>query len=289
MEEFFGSPTIQDVAQVHIAEVRKLEEQEAIRILKRYREIRQELRDRLDTLPPGTFKAQQMRSVLVQIELAINEIVKSLKEGIGGGAQTMAEEGINHLIEEIQKWNKKFTGAIIPINLDAVRVATDTRNFLFNRYDSSLEAYGSQLTAVFASEITNAVIEQLPTADLVQRLAQKTMEEEWKLLRLVRTELHNIYNIGKLDGMRELKEEDIPDLKKALMHPMDHRTGEDSKKLAVLNPIIPIDEPFEYEWQGEIRRFMAPPDRPNDRAILVPFREGWREPGGFVPLNRKKS
>ena len=67
----------------------------------------------------------------------------------------------------------------------------------------------------------------------------------------------------------------IPDLKKTLYHPMDKRTGEDSKWLNKNNLIIPVDEPFKYTWNGQVREYMAPPDRPNDRSILIPYRESW--------------
>jgi hypothetical protein len=101
--------------------------------------------------------------------------------------------------------------------------------------------------------------------------------EEWKLFRIARTELHGVYNLGKMNGMKETRTAYLPDLMKALIHPMDSRTGADSKYLAEIDPIVPIDQPFRYRWQGQVRVFMAPPDRPNDRAILVPYRQAWEE------------
>ena len=105
--------------------------------------------------------------------------------------------------------------------------------------------------------------------------------------------MHGIYNYAKLEGMQRAKEDFVPDLKKTLMHPIDSRTGEDSKQLARVNPTIAIDKPFVFTFRrklksGEIkterREFMFPPDRPNDRAILVPFRNEWgKKKAGFSP------
>lgn len=67
----------------------------------------------------------------------------------------------------------------------------------------------------------------------------------------------------------------IPKLKKGLFHPMDDRTSDDSKYLKNLNPIIDIDKPFRYTWNGKERVFLSPPSRPNDRAILVPIDMDW--------------
>jgi hypothetical protein len=285
--EFWLEPEVADLAELHITQIRKLEDAEALRVMKRYREIRHELRDRLDSLPRGSFSAQQVRAVMLQIELALAEMNKRLLDGMGDAVQASAEIGIEHLIKELNKWQKKFSGQIVPINLNAVVVASDTRNFLYERYQSSLDGYRAAVQSVFSQEVTRAAIEQIPTFDLVQRLGQATMMEEWKLNRLVRTELHNVYNIGKIKAMQELREsEEMPDLMKTLMHPMDQRTGEDSKYAASLQLVVPIDEPFVYKWRGETRSFMAPPDRPNDRAILVPYRKGWREGGAYIPTGR---
>ena len=83
----------------------------------------------------------------------------------------------------------------------------------------------------------------------------------------------------QLRGMQQLWGEGqgaIPDLKKTLFHRMDKRTGKDSKWLAQHNPIVPIDEPFVESSLGHEVSYMAPPNRPNDRAILIPYRDGWK-------------
>ncbi len=80
-----------------------------------------------------------------------------------------------------------------------------------------------------------------------------------------------------MKGMGEIQDETIPDLQKTLIHPMDLRTGADSQYAASLHLVADIDEPFRYRWKGVEREFMAPPDRPNDRAILVPYRAAWNE------------
>lgn len=70
---------------------------------------------------------------------------------------------------------------------------------------------------------------------------------------------------------------EIPDLKKTLFHPMDNRTGKDSKRLSQNNPIVPINEPFIEYSTGKKLEYMAPPNRPNDRAILIPYRDEWKK------------
>lgn len=277
-DDFFSDSSVTEVAENHISRILKLEEREAERVVKTYRRIRQDLRDRLESLPPGTFTAQQLGGILAQIDAAIAAMSSSIRFEMDSSAQLAAEAGIEDLIKELETFNSDFSGAVAPINLDAVVVATDTKNLLFNQYDSSMLSYDQGLRSKFAMGLTNAVIEKVPMSEVVSRISKTFLGEEWRIHRIVRTELHNIYSVGKLNGMDSLwadGEGDIPDLKKALYHPMDNRTAADSKYADAKNLIVPIDEPFVYKWKGETRRFMAPPDRPNDRSILIPYRESW--------------
>jgi hypothetical protein len=189
----------------------------------------------------------------------------------------MGEFSAKNLTKEIKRFEKEFTGAEVPLNLDAAVVASKTSNFLFERHESSLESYSKALRQDFAMELTEAVLIGKTNSEIVMELGQKFKGEEWKLQRIARTELHNVYNISKINNMVELKESgDIPDLMKTLFHPMDDRTAKDSKALNSKNPKIPIEEPFKFKWKDEERIFMAPPDRPNDRAILLPYRPDWK-------------
>lgn len=276
---FFTDTTVTDLVQSNIEIVDGLEEQQQKKILKIFRKTRQELQDRLLTIPQGTFTEQQMRVTLVQVEAAIQAITRDLKTGMVDSGEVMATAGITHLVKEIEKMSKHFEGSVTPINMRYILAATDPNTFLLNKYQASLDAYGADLRA----QITSNIVQSLAMRDtqdrtvsrLVSDIGKYFMGEEWKLNRIVRTEMANVYNFSKMQGMGSVKESTIPDLKKALMHPMDNRTGEDSKELAELNPVVDIDEPFRFKWKGQVRVFQFPPDRPNDRSILVPYREEW--------------
>ena len=67
-------------------------------------------------------------------------------------------------------------------------------------------------------------------------------------------------------------------LMKRMFHPMDSRTAEDSKQWAQADPAIPMNEPFRLKLRnGKIQEGQAPPLRPNDRAVLMPFHKSWKE------------
>ena len=259
----------------HLKHLNSLEEEKAKALLSSFKKARQELRDRLDTLPSGTFSAQQLRGVMLQIDLLIQHIEQKLTDDLGDSAEEVSKTAISDLEKELLKFQEEFEGAVVPINLDAVLIAMETKDRLINRYESSIKSYSAGLRQQIAIGLLDAVAQEKSSAQIVMDLGKFFTGEEWRLRRIARTELHHVYNMSKTRGMVEAKKTAIPDLKRALFHPMDSRTGKDSIEAASQHLIADLDKPFRYEWKGEERIFFAPPDRPNDRAIIVPYREQW--------------
>lgn len=280
-EFFFEDEEVQDLVMLQAERLFALQDKEAKRILTSYKRVRSELRDRLDTLADQdrdeTYSAQRIRSALVQIEMALDKISSDLGDELTNASGNVGELGVQDLIEQLESWNKHYTGAVVPINLDAVRIATNTNSFLFNKRKASLDAYTAFQRQGFAQTLSDAFISQKPYSEIVTDVGRYFLAEEWRLERIVRTELHNIYSQSKIVGMVELTETTMPDLKKTLFHPMDKRTGKDSIRLAQNNPIIGVDEYFVEYSTGKKKEYLAPPNRPNDRAIVIPFRESWKK------------
>lgn len=262
----------------HANELLGLEDDEAKRILGVYQRVAKTLRARLARVPENTFTEQQIRVALAQVETGIRVLQSDLEEILPGSIEQVAGKSAVHLAREAEAMEGMFGGTLQPINLDAVRVASNARNLLFNRYQSSLETYSQGLRSKIANGLTEMIAENVGWDSMVGRMMAFFGNEEWMLRRIVRTELHNVYGVSKLLGMRDLQQETFPDLRKTLYHPIDSRTGKDSLYAAQRNLVVRVDEPFRYEWppgSGKVREFMAPPDRPNDRSILIPFRPSW--------------
>lgn len=274
-DDFFGSSDVQDMAESHAEKLLSISEREANRIIKVYKRVRADLRDRLDTVQPGTFTSQRMQSTLMQVDAGLRALQRDVSEEMGTATENVAGGSVEDLVSEIKKYEKVFVGASIPINLNAGIIASDVRSLLLTRIESSFNNYNGFLRSRIAYGLSESVIAQDSFSEVVRKINLTLMGEEYKAERIVRTELHNVYSMGKIEGMRDLVAGDIPDLKKALYHPMDKRTGDDSKKAKRLNLVVDVDDYFEYEWNGETRRFFQPPDRPQDRSILIPYRDSW--------------
>src|SRR3990172_1074836 len=195
MPDFFDTVDTDGIVEGHIQEVLKLEETQARSLLTRYRSIRGDLRDRMDSIRADTFTAQQLRGVLVQVDSAIAAMNESLKTGMSASAIKASKRGIEHNIKEIKHFERMFTGAVTQINLDNVMIASDTNNLLMSKYDTSLVSYSSAIRSQVANSLTNAAIEEIPMSGIVSRMSQFWMGEEWKLTQIARTELHNVYNL----------------------------------------------------------------------------------------------
>jgi len=287
-EAFFEDDTVKSLVERTITTVDNLQEKEQRKLLSVFRQVRRDLQDRLLTIPEGTFTEQQLNITLVQVQASIETIKRDLKGQMRDSSEVLSTRGVSDLIREVERFSAKFEAAEQPININAILAASEAQNFLLNKHEASIDAYSEGLR----SQITSNLVQSLASRETTQRSVSRIVGdigrffigEEWKIRRIARTELRNIYNFSKLKGLEQTRDQFIPDLKKSLMHPIDSRTGQDSVQLAFLNPVVDIGEPFVFnftrrlqngESRSERREFMFPPDRPNDRGILVPYREEW--------------
>ena len=276
-----------EVIERHTRELANLDESEQREIIELYRRLRRSLVTRLRASlavekqsGEARFSSQKLRGTLAQLEAAISQFSVEFNKRVEGHWSKGAELSISHLEEQIAVFDETFAGAVTPINIPGILIANERKNYLVNNYQASINRWSQFTREKLADDLQAALVTQETTQETIGRMIGDWQAKEWQLRRIVRTELHNVYNTSKIPGLQSAQSQ-IPDLRKALLHPMDHRTAEDSTYLAELNPIIPIDEPFKYVWQPSptskkyYREFMAPPDRPNDRAVLVPYSARW--------------
>jgi hypothetical protein len=280
-----------EVVEDHAKAVLELEKSQATKVLNVYGDVAKRLRIRLRQTPRDSFTAQQIRVTLMQLEGAVTALEKDLVSTSTIGAELMAQRGIRDLVTEVDEFNDEFEGAVQPINLDLVEAALDVRNRLINKYPESIAAYSRQLRQSLSDNLMQMVVERVSPETMYQRLVEDDAigkffdGEAWKVRRIVRTELASIYGAAKQASLERIAENE-PAMRKTLYNPMDNRTGDDSKKLQEwLNAGLlkgpnrrlrpKVDQTFVYVWKGKRREFMAPPDRPNDRSILIPYHPSW--------------
>lgn len=249
----------------------------ARKLLKEYKRAKEELKAQLLMTPSGTFTEARMNATLVQLEASIAQLDRQVNPLLRSFFDVITESGIEDSARETNAMEKLFMGASRPIDVDAVMETTDPSNFLFNQFESSVSTYNEQLRNGFQQSLTQALLQQKSWSQAVWDMEQVFGQTEYILARIVRTELHGIYSGAKFNGMLNIRDNYLPDMMKTLYHPMDSRTGDDSKKAAGMNLIVPLDEPFRYSYKGKERVFHFPPDRPHDRSILIPYRRSYEK------------
>lgn len=138
---------------------------------------------------------------------------------------------------------------------------------IVNGLEAELEGLTSKkgqlesLQEVFASDLVKEELENLE-GNHDEAIEQATNQ----ITRVTRTESWRYVNEERLEEFRK------KGYKYKTTYPVkDSRTCADSWYYYDQRQIKPIDEPFNYTWNGEERVFMTPPDRPNDRNILIPY------------------
>lgn len=270
---FFSDVDNISVLERNASKLNGLQMEQARKLLREYRIAKESLRDQLlANNPDNKFTEAKLRSALAQVESAISVLKSKVGFQIRDGFDFLSETGVEDSVREMDAFDKYFGGGIGKLPVDAIIESTDPENILLNQYQSSVDAYDENLRSLFQQSLTQNLIQGKTWSQSVWDMESIFGMEEWKLSRIVRTELHGIYNQSKMNTFGTVKDRYIPDLMKTLYNPMDSRTAEDSMYVESLKLIVPIDEPFSYKWKGKSYVRMAPPFRPNDRAILIPYR-----------------
>jgi len=138
-----------------------------------------------------------------------------------------------------------------------------------------LERYGLRTVGHFEEILQRGLIARAPWQDVVDEIASASPflrgAPAFWAERIVRTETAGIYNRAGWEAIRSANEES-GDFLKILSATFDDRTAADS--YAVHGQIRRPDEPFE-SWYG---LYHHPPNRPNDREVVVPHRMAWPIP-----------
>ena len=119
-------------------------------------------------------------------------------------------------------------------------------------------------------QVNKSALEGWDSRMLAKELRELDLEETYKnrFKTISETESNRIMNNSSFNTANRLGAK-----KKYLFNLMDGKTGEDSKvaqrKYGDEDQAIQIDEPFKYKFNGKVREFMFPPDRPRDRSLIM--------------------
>lgn len=241
-----------------------------------------------------SFTAHHLRMLLVQVQDALGTLQQGMARQLiddGKKAGTLAGR---HLLASVSEMEKQFTGLAPVLQTQQAAVfrglLPKVDRSLLDRYKTSLQSYTQPVVRSIRDELATSVLLGETVDDAVDRIVAQGgifEQQRWRAERIVRTETAYSYGVTKQKGMAEMKQRDFPDMQKKLIATFDSRTGKDSEELH--GQVQDVDKPFIWkvrDARGNVKkivRYMHPPNRPNDREVVIPWRPGWREDRWTAP------
>ncbi len=247
-------------------------------------------------LDDKTFTIQRLRSTIAQLTAVTQGVTTGIRTVTLTTAHETSEAAVDNTLSYIATAEKQFRGSVQPIRFDEAaihdEVASGTQASVLRRLMSDeqdprrpgiLERYGTNVVRSFEEELQQRVIQGTPWEEVKSRLVASSpflqKKPAYWAERIVRIEVMAASNAANLGAIHKADDE-LGDMVKVLSCTNDNRTGADS--LDVHGQIRRLNEAFNT-WNGSV---MSPPDRPNDRAVVVPHRIVWPIPAGLKPYSR---
>jgi len=258
------------------------------------RDLNERLRTAESLRGPGkdSFTATQLRATLAQIRDVVGSVVRPAIRGTTLDVGKDAAEGMAEgTIDYLQMADRAFTGVARPLGIREGalydRAVAGSRSSILHRLEPDpragpgiLDRYGDAVVSRFEESLGQRLLAQQPWEQVRDNLIADSpflqqAPGHWAE-RIVRTEVMGAAGRASWESIRSA-DADLGDMAKILCATFDNRTGADS--YAVHGQIRRPEEAFQW-WEG---LYQHPPNRPNDREVVVPHRVSWPIPGELQP------
>ena len=258
-------------------------------------EAQTELEKRLAKSDPGKFTGAQQAAALAQIKALIPLVQKGLLSRVLKGGKNAASASAAAQLQYLQYLDERFKDVALPgagLRTAAVydRAVKGAESTILHRLLSDpkdprrkgvLERYGDEVVQHFERRLQMRALTGASWADTRKSLVDgseflKGAPMHWAE-RIVRTETMSAHNRAAYDAQAEIGDQIGGGMVRILCATFDSRTSADS--YAVHGQIRRMNEPFQ-DWTHS---YMTPPNRPNDREVVVPHLLGLPIPAELKP------
>lgn len=241
----------------------------------------------------NSFTAEQLRISLIQVADVIATMNKSMAEVILGTGRIATDQAVHGELAYMRAAERKYRGinARLPIREASMldRVRNGTESSILHRISTDpehpgrrgvLDRYGDATIVKFEETLQQRFLARQPWAEVRVALTAESPflqgAPAYWAERIVRTETMHAYNRAGWETTRAVNDT-LGDVVKILCATFDNRTAADS--YAVHGQIRRPAEAFE-SWFG---KYQHPPNRPNDREVVVSHRISWPIPNELKP------
>jgi hypothetical protein len=260
------------------------------------------------------FTAHQHRVLLGQVRHGQMVIAQRLGDASAAATVETQRDALDAAIRNIRRGEREFgSGATVTLPIEeAARfqgVLDRRKTSLLKQNRTSMARYGAGLVKRIEGELAVSLATGETTHEATTRVARTADVEFWRAERIVRTEQAWAYNATQRDAItqsaKDLDEELYmrwTELVDDYSHAkLDDRVGDDS--VAMHGQVARPGEAFRMPSgakgvAGSLRdgEWEHPPNRPHDRATLMPWSPAWDEAppswqvvgGAKVPVRRQR-
>lgn len=292
-------PKFQEEARGHLAALSNLIDRGSIPRLRRiYRDAQVDLERKLARavgVGAAPFTIQKHRALLAQAKQGLAELGKRLGSTLGEETARTQEVSAQRLIAEIKRLERRATGAAVQLPIEqAARLAgvlDPRKSSLLKMNKTSMARYGASIVGKIEGALAQSLVQGETGFAAIDRVTEAYDMEWWRAERIVRTEVAQSYNTAQADALRDTAQV-MPDLMMrwtelvadVSLIKLDARVGDDSVAMhgQLAKPggefRMPSVAPPGLKISPSLlgRSWANPPNRPNDRSLVQPWRPGWR-------------
>lgn len=290
----------------HIKRLSNLIDRGAIpRLRKLYTESMHDLEKKLaNAIGAGAspFTIQKHRTLLTQVHQGLAELGRNMGSALGQETVKTQEASARALITDIKKLEGKARGAAVQLPIEqAARftgVIDKRKTSLLKLNKTSMAKYGASIVGKLEGALAQTLVQGESGFQAIDRVTKAYDMEWWRAERIVRTEQAWAYNATQMDAVQDTTKV-FPDMMMRwcelvadeTLVPFDNRVGADSVAMhgQLARPGTMFQMPLNassiviqtrYGKSTVSKNLLGkswanPPNRPNDRAALQPWRPGW--------------
>lgn len=297
-----------DVMTEHRARLDRVAERGGVKRLKNlYDRAQEEMAEKLRKLAAGglsdSFTGHQANVISEQITQGQRKIATLMGDELGDASHNAQKEALHGLAQDVTRLDKHYTGreTVLPVEEASrfFKVIDNSRAGLLDMHQTSMDVYGDTLVTKMHEELGLSLATGEDTNKAIDRVQDVAKNEWWQAERITRTEIAAAFSQTAKDGMQEAAKE-LPDLMMRWTEAVDDQTGEplDDRvapdSIAMHGQLAPPGGQFTMPPDPDVSEKMwgkswdAPPNRPNDRAALAPWRPDWGIPGWVWEGGKRK-
>jgi hypothetical protein len=303
----------QQVVSAHRRVLDRLIDRGAVERLRNvYQKATSEVLSKLERLGRGStsFTYHHLQMALAQLKAGQIYVNDAMLGELNAATREAQVESLHGLVRDYKKLEKHFSGhaPILPIE-EAARFAgviDKSRGSLLRQHSTSVRRFGMNVIDGVQEQMAVSLASGETLDGAITRVHSTIKGEFYAAERIARTETAWSVNSTHNDGIKEIAKEDPALLSQWTEFcgpdgaPLDDRVGVDSIALAgqVAAPgdlfTMPATAPFpDAKGNTQVspslvgKSWEFPPNRPNDRATILPWKKDWGRPGWKYKSGRR--